>query len=121
MEKVSHSGERDLITVYEISKILNSSLDLYKGLRTVVNVLTTDLGLARAMVALVAPSGDLELVAASGMTTEEFKRGRFAPGEGITGQILRTGMPAVVPDVSSEPLFLNRTGSEDTTDGRQIV
>ncbi len=108
-----HSGERDLITIYEISKILNFSLDLRKSLRTVVNVLSTDLGVARAMVTLVTPSGDLELVAASGMTIEEFKRGRFGPGEGITGQILRSGMPAVVPDVSSEPLFLNRTGSHD--------
>ena len=113
MERVPHSGERDLITIYEISKILNSSLDLRQGLRTVVNVLTTDLGVARAMVTLATPSGDLELVAASGMTTEEFGRGRFSPGEGVTGQILRSGMPAVVPDVSSEPLFLNRTGSHD--------
>jgi Nif-specific regulatory protein len=96
-ERMLHSGDHDLITIYEISKILNSSLDLRKGLRTVVNVLATDLGVARAMVTLVTPSGDLELVAASGMTTEEFKRGRFAPGEGITGQILRSGMPAVVP------------------------
>jgi Nif-specific regulatory protein len=113
MERVPHSGERDLITIYEISKILNSSLDLRQALRTVVNVLTMDLGDARAMVTLATPSGDLELVAASGMTTEEFGRGRFSPGEGVTGQILRSGMPAVVPDVSSEPLFLNRTGSHD--------
>ena len=61
MERVPHSGERDLITIYEISKILNSSLDLRQGLRTVVNVLTTDLGVARAMVTLATPSGDLEL------------------------------------------------------------
>ncbi len=105
------SEEVELITIYEISKILNSSLDLRQTLRTVVNVLSTHLGVTRAMVSLVAPSGDLELVAASGVTVDEFARGRFSRGEGITGRILKSGMPAVVPDVSQEPLFLNRTGS----------
>jgi Nif-specific regulatory protein len=114
-ERMPHSGDRGLITMYEISKILNSSLDLRKSLRTVANVLSNDLGVARAMVALVTSTGDLELVAASGMTIEEFNRGRFAPGEGVTGQILRSGVPAVVHDVSNEPLFLNRTGSHDRT------
>ncbi|MBL8540379.1 MAG: nif-specific transcriptional activator NifA, partial [Betaproteobacteria bacterium] len=86
--------------------------DLRQTLRTVVNVLSSHLGVTRAMVSLIATSGDLELVAASGvMTADEFARGRFSRGEGITGRILKSGVPAVVPDVSKEPLFLNRTGS----------
>ncbi|HMC13652.1 MAG TPA: nif-specific transcriptional activator NifA, partial [Gallionellaceae bacterium] len=35
----------------------------------------------------------------------------FKPGEGIMGNVLKTCVPAVVPDITQESLFLNRTGS----------
>ncbi|WP_462324117.1 sigma-54-dependent Fis family transcriptional regulator [Desulfoplanes sp.] len=34
----------------------------------------------------------------------------YAPGEGVTGHVLSTGEPIVVPIMSEEPLFLNRAG-----------
>ena len=33
---------------------------------------------------------------------------RYRVGEGITGQVVQTGKPMVVPRVSREPAFLNR-------------
>ena len=42
--------------------------------------------------------------------------GRFARyrlGEGITGRVVETGKPIVVPKVSREPMFLNRAGKRD--------
>ncbi|HUX90381.1 MAG TPA: nif-specific transcriptional activator NifA [Gallionellaceae bacterium] len=100
-----------LVTVYEVSKILNSSLDLHKTLRSVLNVLSNHLQMLRGMVALVQEDGDLQVIAATGMEQEEIAQGRFKPGEGVVGSILKTGVPAVVPDVAKEALFLNRTGS----------
>ena len=37
-------------------------------------------------------------------------RTRYRVGEGITGRVVQSGRPVVVPRVSREPLFLNRTG-----------
>jgi Nif-specific regulatory protein len=34
-------------------------------------------------------------------------------GEGITGRVVETGKPIVVPKVSREPMFLNRAGKRD--------
>ncbi len=100
-----------LVTVYEVSKILSSSLDLDKTLRGVLNVLSNHLQMRRGMVALVQEDGYLQVIAAIGMKHEEIALGRFKPGEGVMGTILKTGVPAVVPDISKEALFLNRTGA----------
>ena len=106
-----------LVTIYEISKILGSSLDLHKTLRGVLNLLSSHLHMQRSMVSLVEEDGGLQVVAAVGLTPEEIRRGRFLIGEGVTGRILQSCMPAVIPDVSKEPLFLNRTGSRKGEEG----
>jgi Nif-specific regulatory protein len=56
-------------------------------------------------------SGHLIIRASHGLTDEEKRRGIYGPNEGITGRIFRTAQPFIVPDVSKEPLFLNKTKS----------
>jgi Nif-specific regulatory protein len=111
----------ELTTIYEISKILSSSLDLNKTAREVLGVLSSHLKMVRGMVSLVQPSGDLHVVEATGMSAEAASRGRFRKGEGITGKILGTGVPMVVPNVAKEPLFLNRTESRSMLGGRVVA
>ena len=111
----------ELATIYEISKILSSSLDLNKTAREVLGVLSSHLKMQRGMVSLVQPTGELHVVEATGMSAEAAKRGKFRKGEGITGKILGTGTPIVVPDVAKEPLFLNRTGSRSLGEGRVVA
>lgn len=122
---MSHGPDRsasvELITMYEISKILGSSLDLSKTLREVLNVLGIQMDIRRGMISLMQESGELHLVGASGMSTEEFQRGRYRVGEGITGRIFQTGIPSVVADISKEPLFLNRTVTASATQGKPIA
>ena len=113
-------GNVELITIYEISKILSSSLDLRKTVREVLNVLSSHLKMQRGMVSLVQESGELQVVGASGLSDVEISRGRFQIGEGVTGKIMKSGMPVVVPDVAKEPLFLNRTGSRNLKEERVV-
>ncbi len=118
MEK---EGTSELIAIYEISKILGSSLDLPKTLRGVLGVLSSYLKMNRSMVSLVQESGELHTTGAYGLTVEQVRRGQYQAGEGVIGRILKTGMPIVVPDIAKEPLFLNRTGSRDLTKGQVIA
>ena len=111
----------ELIAIYEISKILNSSLDLNKTLREVLGVLSTHFRMRRGMVSLVQESGELHTAGACGLTVEEVRRGQYQAGEGVVGRILTSGVPIVVPDVSREPLFLNRTRSRDLSAGAVIA
>ena len=109
----------ELSTIYEISKVLGSSLDLHKTLREVLNLLSSHLQMHRSMASLLQ-NGQLRVVAAVGLSDEAIERGHFLIGEGVTGRILQTCVPAVIPDISQEPLFLNRTGSR-TLKGQKIA
>ncbi|MEN6585949.1 MAG: GAF domain-containing protein, partial [Sulfuricella sp.] len=106
----------ELVTIYEISKVLSSSLDLQKTLQGVLNLLSTHLHMRRGMLSLQQEDGDLQVVAATGLSPEEMERGRFLVGEGIIGRIMQNCMPAVIPSVADEPLFLNRTGARKLND-----
>ena len=118
---LDRSRNIELVTIYEVGKILSSSLNLPKTLREVLNVLSVHLNTRRGMISLLQESGELHLIGASGLSSEEFKRGRYQSGEGVTGRILQSGMPVVLHDISEEPLFLNRTGSLDDIKDKAIA
>lgn len=111
----------ELGAIYEISKILSSSLNLQMTLREVLGVLSAHLGMRRGTVSLVHENGELHVVGASGLSNDEIERGRYQVGEGITGRIMKTGSPMVVPDVAREPLFLNRTRARRLADGQVVA
>ena len=41
---------------------------------------------------------------------EEMERGKYALGEGVTGNVVATGRARIIQDMRTEPDFLNRTG-----------
>lgn len=110
----------ELITIYEVSKILCSSLFLDKTLNQVLEVIAANLDLQRGMISRLQDSGLLKTIASIGLSHEEMQRGVFKIGEGITGKIFQHGMPIVIPDIADEPLFLNRTGAYQTISGEKI-
>jgi Nif-specific regulatory protein len=105
----STDADLEVGTIYEISKILSSSLDLAKTVREVLIILSSHLRIQKGMVNLVQESGELHLVGAVGLTSEQFKEGRFNRGEDVTGRIFATGSPCVVPNVADEPLFVDHS------------
>ncbi|HEX8948691.1 MAG TPA: nif-specific transcriptional activator NifA [Dissulfurispiraceae bacterium] len=108
-----NSMQNELTALYEISKLLGSSLNLRANLRGVMRVLSEYLDMNRGTVALRS-SGEVSIVAAHGMSEEEVRRGRYKLGEGIIGQVAKHGSPIVIPNIGDEPLFLNKTGSRKT-------
>src|SRR5262245_2664869 len=105
----AHAGEvRKLSTLLEASQALATTLDLNEALQRVLEILGRHHGAIRSAVVLLNDTtGDVELEASSGAIAQG-KRVRYRIGEGITGQVVQTGKPMVVPRVSREPLFLNR-------------
>ncbi|MEW6168480.1 MAG: nif-specific transcriptional activator NifA [Pseudomonadota bacterium] len=109
--QVIHRDHVELVTVYEIGKLLGSSLDIDRTFRIALNVLSVHLGFNRVMIALVQDDGDLHLHSSFGMTAEQIKRGRWANGEGVVGRVFARGAAIVVPNVADEPEFVDRTGA----------
>ncbi|MCU0242809.1 MAG: sigma 54-interacting transcriptional regulator, partial [Vicinamibacteria bacterium] len=68
-------------------------------------------GITSASLTLLdADTRQLHIEASIGLTWQATHQTQYRVGEGITGRVVESGKPVVVPQVSREPLFLNRTG-----------
>ena len=112
---------RELGALYEVSTALASSMTLDERLHRVMALLADKLGMTRGTVALVSPyAEEVQIEVSIGLSTEEMGRGRYGFGEGITGRVVASGEPMVVPNIGKEPLFLNRTLSRGGVDKSNI-
>ena len=102
----------DIALLYEISKALNESLDLRKSLYKVLDILSNAMDMVRGTVTILNPlRNEISIEVAHGMSRVAMERGRYRLGEGVTGRVIQTGKPFLVPKISQEPLFLNRTAT----------
>jgi Nif-specific regulatory protein len=101
---------RRLSDLLEVSQTLGSGLNLRASLTHVLETLGATHGLVASVVFLRdETTGDLVVEAATGAGLNA-RRFRYRTGEGISGRVVQSGRPVIVPRVSREPLFLNRTG-----------
>ncbi|MEK7307396.1 MAG: nif-specific transcriptional activator NifA [Nitrospirota bacterium] len=100
----------ELTALYEISRTFASSLNLKVTSNKIMEIFARVLGMRRGTLTLLDPeNGELVIEIAHGLSEEEIARGRYKIGEGITGKVLESGEPIIVPDIGKEPLFLNKT------------
>ncbi len=105
-----------------ISKAFLASVDLKDNIERTLDVLATHMGMRRGTITLVDPqTGDIRIQVAHGLTDEEKGRGRYRIGEGITGRVIETGVPAILSNARNHPDFLNRTGSRIESDDFAFV
>jgi len=103
---------KELALLFEISQVLEGSIDLRDVVGKVLEALHEHMGMARGTLTLLnRETGEISIEAAHGLSTSQLRRGSYKPGEGITGKVIQTGRPAAVPRVSEEPMFLDRTRS----------
>ncbi|MEO0514588.1 MAG: sigma 54-interacting transcriptional regulator [Planctomycetota bacterium] len=107
-------AEQELDILEEISQILGDGLELGQVFQRAMSLLSSRLQIQRAALVLFDQASDqLRTVASVGLTSAEQDRGRYALGEGVTGRVMETGVPAIIPDVAKHPDFLNRTQSRE--------
>ncbi len=96
----------------EVCKLIGDAVHFDTTLSRILKVLHDILHMERATLVLLDPNRQrLSIRASYGLSVEEERRGIYGLSEGICGQIFQSGSPCVVPDIDSEPLFLNRTGA----------
>src|SRR5689334_5876225 len=97
---------RRLSTLLEISQALSGTLNLKSSMQRVLGILVRHHGVVRGMVTLLR-DGELHMEAAEGFD-DRARSVRYKVGEGVTGKVVQSGKPIVVPRVSREPELLNR-------------
>ena len=98
---------RRLATLLDVSQALSGTLNLKSALHRVLEILGRHHGAVRSMVTLLGEDGELSVEASDGLD-QPAQGVRYRMGEGITGRVVESGKPVVVPRVSREPAFLNR-------------
>ncbi|MEI8121823.1 MAG: sigma 54-interacting transcriptional regulator [bacterium] len=102
----------ELSVLYRISQAVAHRRDISALFQEVFDILEKDMGMSFGTLTLRRPDTDVFVIEASrGLTPEEHKRGQYRLGEGITGSVAKSGKAEVVPDLSKDSRFLNRTRS----------
>ncbi|MCD4721100.1 MAG: sigma 54-interacting transcriptional regulator [Desulfobacula sp.] len=105
--------------LYEISEALNQHMDMKKSLFKVLSVLSESLNLVRGIIFLInSETGEIRIEIAHGISEDATRQIKYLPGEGIIGKVIQSGEPAVVPRISEEPLFLDKTHSRGLAQGQ---
>lgn len=100
----------EVAVLNKISMLVAKRTSVAEMLPEVLKILHSEMGLLRGTVTL--REGDLLVISASeGLSKEEVDKGLYKVGEGITGIVAAQGKGRIVPDISKDKYFLNRTGA----------
>ena len=101
---------QEVTLLYRVSQILDQSLDMREVVSPVLESLAESMDMRYGTITLLnRKTGDILIEAAHGLTPQQARRGRYKLGEGVTGQVVLTGKPMVIPKTSESPQFLDRT------------
>jgi Nif-specific regulatory protein len=98
----------------QLSEILAQPKDLEDQLDQVLRMLADYLPVRNSSLTLLnREQGEIYIEKAYGLSKQQQNKGRYKLGEGITGTVVETGKPIIVPDIWKEPRFLSRTHARE--------
>jgi len=104
------SDVQPLTMLADINHELTAAQNPRAGIQRALELLDQHHGVIRSAVVLADPdSGRLRVEVSAGLTGAG-RHAEWEMGEGITGRVVESGKPVVVPQISQEPMFLHRTG-----------
>ncbi len=101
---------KEISVLMEISHAVACEKNVHNLLEKVLFILDNRMGMLQGTFTLL--HGDLLRIEASrGISDVQKQQVLYRLGEGITGHVAETGRPHIIPDISEDPRFLNRTRS----------
>jgi len=96
--------------LYQMSRVISESSDLSHTLSILQQIMEKEMNIVCGMISLYhQKSGRILVHESFGLTEEEASRGVYALGEGVTGKVVETGKAIMLPSITNEPAFLDRT------------
>lgn len=104
-------GESELPLLFGISSLLNKTKDIKDVMYPILELMSQYINTRRSMITILnRSSSKIFIEDAYGLTPQAKARGVYSLGEGITGMVVKTGCSIVIPDISKDSRFLNKTG-----------
>jgi Nif-specific regulatory protein len=111
---------REVASLLEMSKALGEGSPR-EGLRVILEILDRRHGVFRSLITRLREGTNTIYIESSLGLSTQGKRVHYVIGEGVTGRVVQTGKPVVIPEISREPLFLNRAGQRRYTPSQEIT
>jgi Nif-specific regulatory protein len=101
-----------LSLLFQVSEVVAKSSDLEAAVLSVMEGMAEKVGILQAFLTVLnRNSSKIFIEVAYGLTAEQKARGEYKIGEGIIGDVVKTGRPVIIPHISDEPRYLNKTRS----------
>lgn len=111
----------ELSLLFEVTQILDRSMDLRDVVGHVLNQVASYMKILRGAITLLdRETGHINIEEAYGLSPSQQKKGRYRLGEGITGKVVQSGEAVVVPKISESADFLDKTGARQDFDKADI-
>jgi signal transduction histidine kinase len=115
LEQRVEQRTKDLSALYEVTTVVNESLELAPVLDRVIQKISTQFHFDATAIFLFDAGGEqVSMRASSGASPEFWGRGTgFRRGEGVVGRVAQSGEPLVFEDIANDPRYdrLTRTGA----------
>jgi len=114
-EHLDIADHSEYIVIKQAAEQIENAYDPQRAVHTILSLISRQMGLNRGRILLEdGASGYLHTAYSFGLTEDEIQRSRFAKSEGITGKVMHTGLPMIVPDIDKEDDYLFRTVDRTT-------
>src|SRR5215813_570973 len=98
-------GQERLAKLYEVSRVIGSSLDLQTVLDQVMDAIIQLTGAERGFLMLLDDDGKLAVRVARNFDQETHDQGSFALSRTVTGKVMDSGQPIVTTNAQEDPRF----------------
>lgn len=110
---VEHMEDKSNNILESIGREFTATKDINLLLKNVFSIIVSSYSIERGMISIYHRDEDeISVDIHHGYTDDEVQRGIYRPGEGIIGTVVQTGEAVIIPDISRESRFLNRTGAD---------
>ncbi|CAN8141779.1 Nif-specific regulatory protein [uncultured Thiomicrorhabdus sp.] len=100
----------EYIVIRQAAEQIEEAHQPEEAITNILSLISRQMGLNRGRV-LLREKGEhvLKAVYSFGLTDLEISRSRFADNEGISGKVMKMGMPVIIPNIDLEDDYLCRT------------
>jgi signal transduction histidine kinase len=107
-ERAAVDQERRLAALFDVSKLIGSSLDLQEVLSQTMDAIIQLTEAERGFLMLLEDSGDLEIKAARNLAQETLDEDEFKISRSVIRTVAETGEQVVTTNASEDPRFANQ-------------
>ena len=102
----------DLILLKKVGETASSGNDLQELFDQILDSIVHSVGVGVASLMLLKDDGLLHIASAQGLSKDIAQSVRVAAGEGISGHVLATGEPVLVPNIDQDSRFESLDGGQ---------